>query len=58
MDNKKLNEIYPSDFNEDQILEYDNFLRTAKLLYPDYDVWVLKMGIEAYIRLGGKDRPK
>lgn len=58
MDNKKLNEICPSDFNEDQGLEYDNFLRTAKLLYPDYDEWILKMGIEAYIRLDGKDRPE
>ena len=58
MENKKLNEIYPSDFSEEQILDYDNYLRTAKLLYPDYDMWVLKMGIEAYIRLGGKDRPE
>ena len=43
-------EVYPEDFSEDDIINYDILFAQAKLLYPLYESWVLKIGIESYIR--------
>ena len=43
-------EVYPDDFTSDDIINYDILFAQAKLLYPLYESWVLKIGIESYIR--------
>lgn len=47
------NEIYPSDFTDDDKLLYDDLLVQSKLHHPEIaksDEWILKMAIKAYIR--------
>ena len=46
----KLQDIPPLDFNEEQKNEYDLSLRQARLLFPDVEDFVLKIGVSAYIR--------
>lgn len=50
--------IYPLDFSEEQKNDYDLFIRQAKLLFPDAENWTIKMAVEAYVRLGNKERPE
>ena len=47
-------EIYPLDFTDDQKLEYDLLVRQSKLLFPEAEVWTIKMAVEAYVKSGGK----
>jgi hypothetical protein len=43
-------ELYPEDFSQDEIINYDTLMAQAKLLYPLYEEFVLKIGITSYIR--------
>ena len=49
-DNKKLSEMPPVDLDEDQVKEYDFLLRQSRLLFPEIDDFVLKIGVAAYVR--------
>lgn len=47
------NEIYPSDFTDDDKLMYDDLLVQSKLHHPEIaknDEWILKLAIRAHIR--------
>ena len=55
---KSKTEIYPQDFDEDQKISYDLFIRQGKLLFPEAEEWTIKMAVEAYVRLGTNERPK
>lgn len=52
----QIKEIYPQDFNEEQKKEYDFYIRQSKLMFPEAEEWTLKLGVEAFIRLGDKER--
>jgi len=46
----KLQDIPPLDFNDEQKVEYDMLLRQARLLFPEVEDFVLKIGVGAYVR--------
>ncbi len=43
-------EVYPEDFTESEIFNYDTLMAQARILYPHYEDFVLKIGITTYIR--------
>ena len=53
MNSQKYNkeELYPSNFTDDDKLQFDLYLEQSKLLFPKManDEWLLKLGIKAYI---------
>lgn len=53
-----MKEVYPQDFSDDQKVEYDLFVRQAKVLFPEAEDWTIKLGCEAYVRLGNRERPE
>jgi hypothetical protein len=44
-------EIYPEEFNEEDKKQFDYYLEQSKLMFPKMvnNIWVLKMGIKAYM---------
>ena len=52
----KLQDILPLDFNEEQKKEYDLLLRQARLLFPEVEDFVLKIGVGAYVRKVDKSK--
>ena len=52
----KLQDIPPLDFNEEQKKEYDLLLRQARLLFPEVEDFVLKIGVGAYVRKVDKSK--
>lgn len=59
MNSQKYNkdELYPEDFTDDDKLEYDILLEQSKVIFPKLcnDVWLLRMGILAYMRKNKSD---
>lgn len=54
-----MKEVYPQDFNEEQKIEYDLYIRQAKVIFPEVEEWTIKLGCEAYVRMGkDKTRPE
>jgi len=53
MNSQKYNkeELYPTDFTDDDKLNFDILLEQSKLMFPKManDEWLIKMGIIAYI---------
>lgn len=50
--------IYPLNFNDEQKLQYDLYVRQAKVLYPDVEEFSIKLAVEAFVRLGDRERPE
>ena len=63
MNSQKYNkeELYPSNFTEDDKLQFDLYLEQSKQLFPKMasEEWLLKLGIKAYIekQKRGEDKP-
>lgn len=55
---KQVPKVYPLNFDDDQKLQYDLYVRQAKLLYPDVEEFSIKLAVEAFVRLGDKERPE
>ena len=55
---KEIPNIYPPNFSDDQKLQFDLYVRQAKVLYPDVEEFSIKLAVEAFVRLGDRDRPE
>ena len=42
-------EVYPDNFNEDDIIEFDILLAQSKIIYPKIEDWMLKIAIIGHI---------
>ena len=58
MHSKTIPDIYPPNFSDDQKQSFDLHVRQAKQLYPDFEEWSIKLAVEAFVRLGDKERPE
>ena len=55
---KEIPNIYPLNFSDDQKLQFDLYVRQAKVLYPDVEEFSIKLAVEAFVRLGDRERPE
>ena len=58
MPSKEIPNIYPPNFSDDQKLQFDLYVRQAKVLYPDVEEFSIKLAVEAFVRLGDRERPE
>jgi hypothetical protein len=42
-------EIYPDEFTDDDKVNFDSLLAQAINIYPNYESWIMKLAIVAYI---------
>ena len=42
-------DIYPDNFSDDDKINFDNLLSQAISIYPNIEVWVMKIAIVAHI---------
>ena len=56
INNDKLTDLPPQDFNEEQIKEYVFLLRESRIRFPETEDFIIKLALEAYIR--GVDKPR
>ena len=42
-------DIYPNNFSDDDKINFDNLLSQAISIYPNIEVWVMKIAIVAHI---------
>ena len=42
-------EIYPEDFDDEDKLNFDNLLAQALNIYPNIELWIMKIAIIAHI---------
>ena len=42
-------EIYPEDFDDDNKLNFDALLAQALTIYPNIEIWIMKLAIIAHI---------
>lgn len=42
-------DIYPEDFDDDDKLNFDTLLAQALTIYPNIEIWIMKLAIIAHI---------